>query len=86
MELFAVSRGGIRPIPFFEAEADQRLQARLAKMLPTLEPQSIRIALNNALNALEDDLHHLTNGLVQLTGDQRDMLNRVRHRIHNHPL
>jgi hypothetical protein len=85
MELFAVTRGGIRPIPFFEAEADPLLQARPEKMLPTLERQSIRTALDNALDVLVDNLNHLTNGSVQLTSDQREILNRLRHRISSNP-
>ncbi len=77
MELFARSRGGIRPYHVFQAEADPALQAALGATLPGYGLDSARAALVRFLDLLENDLGALTAGRLQLTDAHREVLERI---------
>ena len=78
MELFARAHGGERAAQTFEAEADEILQARLGTTLPKADLISLRASLEELLDTIENDLGHLADGQVHLTGAQQAVLNRVR--------
>ena len=78
MELFARAHGGERAVQTFETEADEILQARLGTTLPKDDLISLRASLEELLDTIENDLGHLADGQVHLTGAQQAVLNRVR--------
>ncbi len=78
MELYAQSHGGLRPLQFFEANADPALQADLAATLPSSDPSSLRVALTRFLALLENDLERWTDGRVHLTAGQREVVQNLK--------
>ena len=80
MELYALARGGQRPVQVFQAKADPQLQARLGRTLPRYDLVSLKESLERCIEILEHDLGRLTNGQVQLTDIHRKVLDRVRAR------
>ena len=78
MEIFARAHGGERAVQTFEAEADEISQARLGATLPKDDLISVRESLEKLLDMMENDLGHLAEGQVHLTGAQQAVLNRVR--------
>lgn len=82
------SDGAIRPrarreraVQTFETEADAILRARLGATLPKDDLNSLREALEELLDMMENDLGHLAEGQVHLTGAQQAVLNRVRQEV-----
>jgi predicted nucleotidyltransferase len=80
MQLFALSLGGIRPVPTFQQQADQDLQMRLAKLLPQWDRSSMQAALRELLNLLENELPRFTGG-AGLNDVQREILLNIRRRV-----
>jgi predicted nucleotidyltransferase len=80
IDMFAVSRGFPRAIPAFEAHADPALKARLGATLPTHSLGSLQTSLSLLLDILENDLDVLSNGQLQLSDKQREMLAKIRGR------
>jgi predicted nucleotidyltransferase len=77
MELFAVARGGARPLKFFE-QADASAQARLGATLPQFDLLSAQKSLAQFLDLLENDLARFIH--CQLSDAQRRVLQQVRSR------
>ncbi len=80
VQLFTFSRGGTRPLPVFEAQADEALKQRLGAALPVYEPQGLQRAYLTLLEILETDLEQISAGGVQLTEAQRQLLAHLRSR------
>jgi predicted nucleotidyltransferase len=81
MELFARTHGGARPVQTFDAQADSTLQARLGATLPTFELPSMWRAHQAMLDLLEQAIPEFSNGQMQLTAAQREILGAVRRRM-----
>jgi hypothetical protein len=80
MELYTLTHGGQRSIPFFQARADPDLQAQLGHTLPQDSLVSVQTALERCLDILEHDLGPLTNDQIQLPDAYRKVLQAVRAR------
>lgn len=80
MDLFALSHGGGRALPTFQAQAPADLQARLGQTLPPYDSAGLRAALAHSMAILEDDLELLTAGAQRLSPTHRQLLARVRAR------
>jgi len=79
-QLFTYSRGGTRPLPVFESQADAALKARMGKALPAYEPLRLQEALLALLDLLEHDLETIGSGRVQLSKAQRQLISLLRQR------
>jgi hypothetical protein len=77
MELFTITHQGIRPVQFFETNANPDLQERLKRILPHSDLASVKSALNEVIHLLENELDKFTNGQYQLTTQQRQILHRL---------
>ena len=78
IDIFGVSRAQVRAYHAFEAEADETLKAHLGATFPTYSLDSIQATLANMLDILERDLNALSNGQLQLTEAQREVIARIR--------
>jgi hypothetical protein len=79
-QAFALTHGGRRPYHVFQTEASPELQARVGATLPRFSLRSAQVAFAQMLDILENDLFTLTNGLLQLSNEQREVIARVRKR------
>jgi predicted nucleotidyltransferase len=80
MELFTITHQGIRPVQFFEANANPDLQERLKRILPHTDLESVKSALGEVIHLLENELDIFTNGQYQLTPQQRQILQSLKAR------
>jgi hypothetical protein len=80
VQLFAFSRGGTRPLPVFEAQADDALKQRLGQALPVCEPRALQRSYVSLLDILEGELDGIASSKVQLTDAQRQLISRLRAR------
>jgi predicted nucleotidyltransferase len=77
MELFTITHQGIRPVQFFEANANPDLQERVKRILPHTDLESAKSALGEVIHILEHELDTFTNRQYQLTAQQRQILRRL---------
>jgi hypothetical protein len=82
VQVFTFSRGGTRPLPVFETQADAALKARLGAALPTYNLRELQRAYVTLLDILETDLEQISAGQVQLTPAQRELIALLRSRQH----
>ena len=80
MGLFTYSHHGERPYQFFQKEADKKLQVRLGGTLPQYDLKSAQEALSQFIDILTNDLDQLTDGKVQLTKAQTELLTAIHSR------
>jgi predicted nucleotidyltransferase len=80
MGLYTLTHGGQRPWHFFQATADPDLQTQLAHTLPQYSLVSVQGSLARCVDMMEHDLGHLTNGEIQLSDAQGNVLKAVRAR------
>lgn len=83
MELFTYSHHGKRPYQFFQKEADQKMQVRLGGTLPRYDLKTAQESLSQFLDILTEDLDQITDGQVQLTKVQSELLIAIRSRLNN---
>lgn len=81
MTLSALASGVERPLRGFERQADPLLQAELARLVATWEPESVHTALLAACDLLDSRLDAFTGGLVRLTDAERAALAAIRARL-----
>ncbi len=79
-QAFALTHGGGRPYHIFQAEAPPELQERIGATLPRFSLRSAQEAFTQMLDMLENDLSTVTNGLLQLSDEQREVIAQVRKR------
>ncbi len=77
MELYAATRGGERPLKFFDQQ-DAALQARLGATLPQFDLLAVQQAFARFLDLLENDLARFAN--CRLSDAQRRVAQQVRAR------
>ena len=80
IELYAAAHGGLRPLHFFEENADATLHATLGAMLPTYSAASVRMALGRLMDLLEGGIVRIADGRAALSNEQRALLRGVRER------
>lgn len=81
MALYGVTRGAIRPLQYFEANADPALKALLMQLLPTADPDTILDVFDSTLVILNEHLDTFSADPVTLTDAQRlvlEQLNKLR--------
>lgn len=77
MDLFTRTHHGRRAYHFFQAEANTGLQVRLGATLPRYGLTAVQESLLQFLDILKHDLESLTDGQVQLTVAQAEVLNSI---------
>jgi len=78
IEVFGVSRGQMRAYHAFEAEADEPLKTALGATFPDFRLDAVRTASHRMLDLLENNLLSLSNGQLQLTDSQREVIAKIR--------
>jgi predicted nucleotidyltransferase len=84
MQVFALCRGGLRPLHHFQQAADSDLQARVARLLPQLNHDSLSTALHEVVNILQHELPRFTS-IDVLNDVQREILVKIADRIDTDP-
>ena len=77
MKLFTRSHHGKRAYKFFQKEADKKTQVNLGKTLPQYDLKSAQESLTQFLDILTHDLESLTDGQIQLTQAQSELLTSI---------
>jgi len=81
MEIFARTHGRQRGYQAFGELAEKRIQERFGATLPQYDNYVLRESLVMTLNVMKDDLEYLTNGQIELTDAQKNILDRVHQAI-----
>ena len=77
MQLFTVSRGGIRTIQYFETNGLPQLQAYLHELVPQPEIASLKHIIPHVCYLLENELDAFSDGKVTLTPAQQSVINQL---------
>lgn len=85
MEVFTITRGGVRGLQYFETEASPYLHERLQQIQPTNQLSSVKAALDEVLHILSDDLEAFSDGKYQLEESQRTVLEHIKNHVLNQP-
>jgi len=81
IDIYARSHSGYRGYQFFDIHAEKRFNQRLGATLPTFDDHSLQESFKRMLDIIESDLSYLSNGQVDLTVAQKNILDRVRQQI-----
>ena len=80
LQLFAFSRGGVRPVDVFQMEADSKLQRLFGTTLPQYSLHSAQQSLVALLDITEQEIEVISNGTLHLTDAHKEVIAAVRER------